>query len=50
MSRNGISKNKDGNCGNKAVVRVPCGTIVRELQTQKVTGELRTHGEKLIVV
>jgi len=47
--RNGTGKNRDGCFGNDIRVRVPCGTIVRELHTQKVAGELRTHGEELMV-
>eukprot|EP00571_Detonula_confervacea_P011380 CAMPEP_0172303304 /NCGR_PEP_ID=MMETSP1058-20130122/4850_1 /TAXON_ID=83371 /ORGANISM="Detonula confervacea, Strain CCMP 353" /LENGTH=656 /DNA_ID=CAMNT_0013014055 /DNA_START=17 /DNA_END=1987 /DNA_ORIENTATION=- len=47
--KNGIGKNKDGSHGNDIAVRVPCGTIVRELHTQKVAGELRDHGEQLVV-
>ena len=47
--RNGTGKNRDGCHGRDAVVRVPCGTIVRELHTQRAAGELRTHGQELIV-
>ena len=47
--RNGIGKNKDGACGKDILVKVPCGTIVRELHTQKVAGELREHGQDLVV-
>ena len=47
--KNGIGKNKDGSHGNDYRVRVPCGTIIRELHTQKVAGELRTHGEEIMV-
>lgn len=47
--KNGTGKNRDGRLGNDAIVRVPCGTIVRELHTQKVAGELRQHGQELIV-
>lgn len=47
--KNGTGKNRDGSFGPDAVVRVPCGTIVRELHTQKVAGELRTHGQELMV-
>ena len=47
--RNGIGKNKDGSAGSDIYVRVPCGTIVRELHTQKVAGELREDGEVLMV-
>jgi len=49
VGKNGIGKNKDGSAGKEIYVRVPCGTIVRELHTQKVAGELRTHGEELMV-
>ena len=47
--KNGIGKNKDGQHGKDIYVRVPCGTIVRELHTEKVAGELRTDGETLVV-
>ncbi|KAL3794828.1 hypothetical protein ACHAW5_004350 [Stephanodiscus triporus] len=46
---NGAGKNRDGRAGDDARVRVPCGTIVRELRTQKVAGEVRTHGQELVV-
>lgn len=46
---NGTGKNRDGMFGKDIRVRVPCGTIVRELQTQKVAGELRSHGQELMV-
>ena len=48
-ARNGIGKNKNGPAGKDAVVYVPPGTVVRELHTQKVAGELREHGETLLV-
>lgn len=47
--KNGIGKGKDGSAGPDIHVRVPCGTIVRELHTQKVAGELREDGEVLMV-
>jgi GTP-binding protein len=46
---NGTGKNRDGMFGKDIRVRVPCGTIVRELQSQKVAGELRSHGQELMV-
>lgn len=49
VGKNGTGKNRDGSHGKDIFVRVPCGTIVRELHTQKVAGELRTHGQELIV-
>lgn len=48
-ARNGIGKNKNGPAGKDSVVYVPPGTVVRELKTQKVAGELREHGETLLV-
>lgn len=48
-ARNGIGKNKNGPAGKDNVVYVPPGTVVRELHTQKVAGELREHGETLLV-
>jgi GTP-binding protein len=47
--RNGLGKNKDGPKGNNVMISVPRGTVVRELHTQKVAGELREHGDKLLV-
>jgi GTP-binding protein len=46
---NGLGKNKDGPMGQDEIIYVPPGTIVRELTTQKVAGELKLHGEYLIV-
>lgn len=47
--RNGHGKNRDGPQGKNILVRVPPGTIVRDLKTQKLAGELRIDGEKLLV-
>jgi len=47
--RNGLGKSKDGQKGKSIIVKVPPGTLVRDLKTQKIAGELREHGERLIV-
>ena len=47
--RNGLGKGKDGQKGKHIVVKVPPGTVVRDLKTQKIAGELREHGQKLLV-
>jgi len=47
--RNGIGKNKDGQKGKGIVITVPPGTVVRDLKTQKLAGELREDGETLLV-
>jgi GTP-binding protein len=46
---NGSGKNRDGVHGSDSYVRVPPGTIVRDLLTQKLAGELRNHGDELCV-
>jgi len=46
---NGVGKGKDGAQGENVYIRVPRGTIIRDLLTQKVAGELKVHGEKLLV-
>jgi GTP1/OBG len=47
--RNGQGKNKDGICAHDVEIAVPPGTVVRDLVTQKLAGELRVHGERLVV-
>ena len=48
-ARNGLGKGKHGQKGKDIVMEVPPGTIVRELHTQKLAGELKEHGEKMLV-
>jgi GTPase len=47
--KNGLGKGLDGQKGKDTYIRVPPGTLVRELLTQKIAGELRSHGEHLLV-
>lgn len=47
--KNGLGKSKDGAKGDDIYVGVPPGTVVRDLKTQKIAGELRTQGETLLV-
>ncbi len=47
--KNGVGKNKDGSNAEDLYVPVPPGTLVRELHTQKLAGELQKHGETLLV-
>lgn len=46
---NGIGKGKDGKKAEDLYVRVPPGTLVRDLKTQKLAGELRENGQTLCV-
>lgn len=47
--RNGLGKGKDGQKGKDVLIKVPPGTVVRELRTQKLAGELREDGELFLV-
>jgi GTP-binding protein len=47
--RNGLGKSRDGQKGRSIAIPVPPGTIIRELRTQKLAGELRQHGERILV-
>ena len=47
--RNGQGKSRNGCMGNDEVMFVPPGTVVKELHTQKVAGELKYHGEEMLV-
>eukprot|EP00977_Amphora_coffeiformis_P029885 scaffold43262_cov176-Amphora_coffeaeformis.AAC.1 len=46
---NGLGKGKHGCGGDDVYVRVPPGTVVRDLKTQKLAGELRHPGQQLLV-
>jgi len=46
---NGVGKNKDGGKSVELYVPVPPGTLVRDLLTQKLAGELRHDGDTLLV-
>jgi GTP-binding protein len=47
--KNGKGKDKDGQKGIDTYLKVPLGTVVRDLKTQQYAGELREDGEILIV-
>lgn len=46
---NGTGKSRNGCAGVDERIFVPPGTIVREMLTQKVAGELKEHGQELLV-
>lgn len=48
-ARNGLGKGKHGQKGQDVIMAVPPGTVVRELHTQKMAGELKKHGETMLV-
>jgi GTP-binding protein len=46
---NGMGKNKNGSIGDDVTIIVPPGTVIKELHSQKVAGELKKHGDKMLV-
>jgi GTPase len=46
---NGTGKNRNGPSATDVYVRVPLGTIVRDLATQQRAGDLPRHGDVLLV-
>lgn len=44
----GRSKNQHGKNGSDICIKVPCGTIVRDLKTGKIIGDLTYNGQKLL--
>ena len=45
----GMGSNKSGRGGASIVMPVPLGTVVRDLETGEVVGEILEHGEELLV-
>ena len=47
--RHGSGKNQTGKSGEDLVIRVPPGTVVRDVDTGEVLGELMKAGDRLVV-
>lgn len=45
----GRNKDRYGRCGKDLRVKVPCGTVVRDANTDEVLGEVIEHGQELLV-
>src|SRR5829696_3066498 len=45
----GSGTNKSGRSGSDVVLPVPVGTIVRDLETSELLGEIMEHGERILV-
>jgi GTP-binding protein len=46
----GRGKKQTGKTGEDVILRVPCGTIVRDLNTKKIIADLIRNGDELVVV
>jgi GTP-binding protein len=45
----GRNKDRHGRCGRDLLIKVPCGTVVRDANTEEVLGEITEHGQRLLV-
>ena len=45
----GQGSRKTGLSGNDVVIKVPCGTLIKDAETGEVLGDLTEHGAKLLV-
>ncbi len=45
----GQGSRKSGLSGNDVVIKVPCGTLIKDAETGDVLGDLTEHGAKLLV-
>ncbi|MDR1205004.1 MAG: GTPase ObgE [Peptococcaceae bacterium] len=48
FGKHGGSKNKHGADGENVEVKVPIGTVVKDLETDEIIGDLTVHGQKLV--
>jgi GTP-binding protein len=45
----GQGSRKSGLSGNDIIIKVPCGTLIKDAETGEVLGDLTEHGAKLLV-
>lgn len=46
---NGRSKSQHGRCGKDLYIKVPIGTMIKEIKSGKVIGDLTNHGDTILV-
>lgn len=46
---NGRSKSQHGRCGKDLYIKVPLGTVVKEIKTGKIIGDLVNHEDSMLV-
>ena len=47
--RHGEGNKKTGRSGEDLIIKVPVGTVVKDAETGEVLGDLKEHGQKLVV-
>ncbi len=45
----GLGSNKSGKSGEDMIIDVPVGTIIRDINTEEILGDLSNNGDKLVV-
>jgi GTP-binding protein len=45
----GRGKNQTGRSGRDLVLKVPCGTLVRDISSNELLGDLVSHGDEIVV-
>ncbi len=45
----GRGKNQTGRSGKHLVLKVPCGTLVRDISSDELLGDLVSHGDEIVV-
>ncbi|MBY0404107.1 MAG: GTPase ObgE [Cyanobacteria bacterium] len=45
----GRIKNQHGRGGDPIVIKVPCGTIIRDVETKQAIADLKKHGDRVLV-
>lgn len=46
---NGRSKSQHGRCGKDLYIKVPVGTVVKDIKTGNIIGDLVNHGDSILV-
>lgn len=46
---NGRSKSQHGRCGKDLYIKVPVGTVVKDIKTGNIIGDLINHGDSILV-
>lgn len=46
----GGSSNKTGKCGENLIIKVPCGTVIRDSETDKIIADLFDDGSEIVVL
>ena len=47
---NGGGSNKTGKSGEDLIIKVPCGTIIKDAQTENIIADMFAHGERVVVL